>query len=163
MIRIGQGYDIHPFADGRRLVLGGVGFDHPRGLAGHSDADCLVHAIMDALLGAAGLPDIGHHFPPGDPAWKDADSIAMLRMVGERIDHAGWAVGNLDATVVAEEPKIAPHLSRMKARIAGALMIDPSAVGIKATTSERLGALGRGEGIACLAVALLSRKGNDAP
>lgn len=161
MIRIGQGYDIHPFAAGRRLVLGGVAFDHPLGLAGHSDADCLVHAIMDALLGAAGLPDIGHLFPPGDPAFKDADSVELLRAVGRRIDAEGYAAGNVDATVIAESPKIASAVPRMKERIAGALGIDPCAVGIKATTNERLGALGRGEGIACLAVALLFRKGTD--
>ena len=163
MIRVGIGYDIHRFAEGRPLVLGGVGIDHPRGLDGHSDADALVHAVMDALLGAAGLPDIGHFFPPGDPAFKGADSIALLRAVGERVARKGFAVGNVDATVVAEAPRIRPHVGRMKARLAGALGIDPAAVGVKATTNERLGALGRAEGIACLAVALLESRPAAAP
>ena len=157
--RVGTGYDIHRFAAGRRLVLGGVAIPHDRGLDGHSDADALVHAVMDAILGAAGLPDIGHLFPPDDPAYLGADSLALLARVVAAAAGRGYAVVNVDATVIAEAPKIAPHVPLMKERLAAVLGVDADAVGVKATTNERLGALGSGEGLAAHAVALLARKG----
>lgn len=157
MIRTGLGFDVHPFAEGRRLVLGGVEIEHPRGLAGHSDADVLCHAIADALLGAAALGDIGHHFPPDDPRWKDADSRDVLRTVAGRLGEAGWEIVNVDSTVLAEAPRIAPHVDAMRSQIAAALSIAPGAVGVKATTLEGLGAIGRGEGIAAMAVATIRR------
>jgi 2-C-methyl-D-erythritol 2,4-cyclodiphosphate synthase len=144
---------------GRRLVLGGVEIPAPRGLAGHSDADVLVHAMMDALLGAAGLGDIGTHFPPGDPAYRGADSLALLTRVGALIASAGWRPAHLDSTVIAEAPRLAPHIAEMRHRIAGALHVAESAVSIKATTAEGLGALGRGEGIAAYALATLVAAG----
>ncbi len=155
MIRIGQGYDVHQFAEDRRLVLGGVEIPHSRGLDGHSDADVLLHAIMDALLGAAGLPDIGHFFPNTDDRWRDADSRALLREVGSNIRQHSWSVGNIDATVIAEEPKVSPHIAAMKSAIAEDLALSTDRIGIKATTNETMGFIGRGEGIAALAVALL--------
>jgi 2-C-methyl-D-erythritol 2,4-cyclodiphosphate synthase len=155
VVRTGLGFDVHPFAEGRRLVLGGVQIDHPRGLAGYSDADVLCHAIADALLGAAALGDIGHHFPPDDPRWKDADSREVLRVVAARVREAGWEIVNVDATVLAEEPRIAPHADMMKSEIAGALSIGPGEVGVKATTMEGLGFVGRREGIAAMAVATI--------
>ncbi len=157
-LRIGQGYDIHPFALGRRLVLGGVEIAHDRGLDGHSDADVLVHAVADAVLGAAGLGDIGVHFPPSDEHWRGASSLALLERVAGFAREAGWSVVNVDATVIAERPRLLPHVPAMKTRIASALAIDAGAVGVKATTNEQLGALGREEGIAALAVALLRRE-----
>ena len=152
--RIGQGWDIHPFSpDPRRpLVLGGVTVPEGPGLAGHSDADALAHACADAVLGAAGLGDLGDHFPDTDPAWSGADSLALLAEVVRLAAVAGWAVVNIDATVIAERPKLGPLRPRMAERL-GAVVAAP--VSVKATTSEGLGALGRGEGIACLAVALL--------
>lgn len=156
-LRIGQGYDIHPLAVGRRLVLGGVEIAHDRGLDGHSDADVLVHAVADAVLGAAGLGDIGRFFPPSDERWRDASSLDLLERAAGFAREAGWHVVNVDATVVAEKPRIMPHVAAMKAYIAAALAIDADAVGVKATTNEQLGALGREEGIAALAVALLRR------
>jgi len=153
--RIGFGYDIHPLVVGRRLVLGGVEIPSPRGLDGHSDADVLLHALCDALLGAAGLPDIGNLFPNTDPAYKDISSLHLLRRVWERLRAAGYAVGNVDLTLIAEAPKIAPHVPQMRALIAEALHIQPARVGIKATTNEGLGSLGRGEGIAAHAVAAI--------
>ncbi len=156
-LRIGQGYDVHRLVEGRRLVLGGVEIPFERGLAGHSDADVLLHALGDALLGAAGEGDLGEHFPPDDPRWKDADSGDLLRRILERIAGAGWRVVNCDLTLLAERPKIAPHRAAIRARIAALLGIETGAVGLKATTHEGLGALGRGEGIAAHAVVLLAR------
>lgn len=153
--RIGFGYDIHPLVEGRKLFLGGIEVPSPRGLDGHSDADVLLHALCDALLGAAGLPDIGHLFPNTDPAYKGASSLLLLAEVVRRVQEAGYAVGNADMTLIAEAPKIAPYIAEMRAAIADALRIQPSQVGIKATTNEGLGSLGRGEGIAAHAVALL--------
>ncbi len=153
--RIGFGYDIHPLAVGRKLFLGGVEIPSPRGLDGHSDADVLLHALCDALLGAAGLPDIGHLFPNTDPAYKGASSLSLLAEVVRRVQEAGYAVGNADMTLIAEAPKIAPYIAGMQAVIAECLLVDPAQVGIKATTNEGLGSLGRGEGIAAHAVALL--------
>ena len=156
--RIGQGFDAHRFAEGRRLVLGGVEIAHPRGLAGHSDADALAHAICDALLGAAALGDIGRHFPDSDPVFKGADSMALLARVGEMLAAAGWEPVNIDATVLAEAPRIAPHAEAMRARIGAALGLPAARVGIKATTTERLGFTGREEGIAAMATALIQKK-----
>lgn len=155
MYRIGYGYDIHRLGEARALILGGVQLDYPRGLVGHSDADVLIHAIMDALLGAAGLGDIGQYFPPADPAYLNADSRALLREVFQIISKAGFEVGNVDAVVVAEEPKISPHVATMKANVASDLGISVERVGIKATTNEGLGTEGRREGISASAVALL--------
>lgn len=156
-IRVGTGYDVHSFAEGRPLILGGVSFDHPRGLAGHSDADVLLHAIADALLGAAGLGDIGLHFPPGDPQYAGIDSTILLERVAELLRTDGWSIVNVDSTVIAERPKINPSVPAMRVRIAAALGIEPDRVGVKATTNERLGFVGREEGIAALAVALIRR------
>ncbi len=153
--RIGFGYDIHPFIVGRKLMLGGVEIPSPRGLDGHSDADVLLHALCDALLGAAGLPDIGNLFPNTDPAYKGISSLELLRQVCARTVAAGYQVGNVDLTLIAEAPKIAPHVPQMRALIAEALRIEPARVGIKATTNEGLGSLGRGEGIAAHAVAAI--------
>lgn len=155
--RIGFGYDVHRFAPGRRLVLGGVEIPFAKGLEGHSDADVLVHALMDAILGAAGLPDIGHFFPNTDDHWKGADSRVMLREVRTRIEADSWRIGNLDATVVAEAPRVAPHIALMKDRLGADLGIDVSRLGIKATTNEAMGFVGREEGITAYAVALLVR------
>jgi len=154
--RIGFGYDIHPLIAGRPLMLGGVEIPSPRGLDGHSDADVLLHALCDALLGAAGLPDIGNLFPNTDPAYKGISSLELLRQVQGRVGAAGYSVGNVDLTLIAEAPKIAPHVPQMRALIAECLRIEPARVGIKATTNEGLGALGRGEGIAAHAVAALA-------
>jgi 2-C-methyl-D-erythritol 2,4-cyclodiphosphate synthase len=156
-VRIGQGYDIHRFAEGRRLVLGGIEIPHPRGLEGHSDADVLLHALGDALLGAAALGDLGTHFPPSDPQWKGADSGDLLRRIVAEVKNEGWLVSNCDLTVIAEEPRLLPHRERIRSKIAALLGVAPGAVGLKATTNEHLGALGRGEGIAALAVVLLRR------
>ena len=154
---VGTGYDVHPFAAGRRLVLGGVEIPSELGLLGHSDADVLLHALCDALLGAAGLPDIGHFYPSGDPRWKDADSRNLLRDVAARLRDLGWFVGNVDCVVIAEKPRVYPHVALMKERIGVDLGIEPTRVGIKATTNEKLGFVGRGEGIAALATALIYR------
>lgn len=153
--RTGIGYDAHRFAANRRLVLGGVAIDHDRGLAGHSDADVLLHAVADALLGAAALGDIGQHFPPTDERFRDADSQELLREVVRLVRAAGWAPSNVDATLIAEAPRIAPHVPLMRERIAAALGIATDAVGVKATTNEGMGAIGRGEGVAVLATATL--------
>ena len=155
MLRIGHGYDIHRTVPGRPLVLGGVRFDCDFGLDGHSDADCLTHAICDALLGAAGLPDIGHSFPNTDPAWKNADSQLLLRQVVGELKKRGFATVNLDATLVAERPKIAPQLAAMKAALASATGLPMGAVGLKATTNEGCDDIGRGLAIAAHAVALI--------
>ena len=154
-IRIGNGFDVHALASGRKLVLGGVTIPHERGLDGHSDADALLHAIIDAVLGALALGDIGAHFPDTDPRWKDADSRILLRHVGGLATAQGFAVENLDTTVIAQAPKLAPHVSQMRANIAADLGCNVAQVSVKATTTERLGFAGRGEGIAALATVLL--------
>src|SRR4051812_6033367 len=154
-MRIGHGYDVHPFEEGRRLVLGGVAFEGETGLAGHSDGDALTHAVIDALLGAAAMGDIGTHFPSSDASLRGADSIELLRRVVAQIGDAGYAVGNVDATVVAQKPRMAPRVPEMRARLAGALGVDISRVSVKATTTDGLGAMGRAEGMAAQAVALL--------
>ncbi len=157
MFRIGHGYDIHRTVPGRPLVLGGVRFECDFGLDGHSDADCLTHAICDALLGAAGLPDIGHFFPNTDPAWKNADSQLLLRAVVAELNQAGFTPVNLDATLIAERPKIAPHLAAMKAALAASAGLPVNAVGLKATTNEGSDDIGRGLAIAAHAVALIRK------
>ena len=154
-VRSGIGWDSHRLEAGRRLILGGVELEHDHGLVGHSDADVLTHAVMDALLGAAGLGDIGEHFPDTDERWRDADSIALLRHVATLIQDAGLKVVNVDATVVLEQPKVSPHKPAMRARLADALGLDEDRVNVKATTGEGLGFVGRGEGAAALAVAAL--------
>ena len=154
-VRIGNGFDVHAFAAGRPLVLGGVVVPHERGLAGHSDADVLLHAIADAILGALALGDIGVHFPDSDTRWKGADSRVLLRHVMGLAQERGYAVGNVDATVVAQAPRLRPHVDAMRGHIAADLGCDPSAVSVKATTTERLGFAGREEGIAALASVLL--------
>jgi 2-C-methyl-D-erythritol 2,4-cyclodiphosphate synthase len=154
-MRIGNGFDVHAFAAGRRLVLGGVVIPFDRGLAGHSDADVLLHAVADAIIGALALGDIGVHFPDTDPRWKGADSRMLLRHVMSLARERGYAIGNVDATVVAEAPRLRPHVDAMRANIAADLGCDPSAVSVKATTTERLGFTGREEGIAALASVLL--------
>jgi len=154
--RIGQGFDVHAFAEGDHVMLGGVRIPHDRGLAAHSDGDVALHALCDALLGAAALGDIGRHFPPGDARWKDADSRDLLAGVKRLLDQAGWRVGNADLTVVCERPRIGPHVDAMRGVIAGILDIGVGAVSVKATTTEKLGFCGRGEGIAALAVVLVS-------
>lgn len=154
-IRVGQGFDVHALVPGRRLVLGGVEIPHERGLLGHSDADVLLHAITDAILGAAGLGDIGRLFPDTDAQFKDADSRVLLRQAVQRAGQAGWKVGNVDATVIAERPKIGPHVQAMRACIAADCGIDAGAVSVKGKTSEKLGYAGRGEGVAAQAVVLL--------
>jgi 2-C-methyl-D-erythritol 2,4-cyclodiphosphate synthase len=155
--RVGTGHDIHRFEAGRPLVLGGVRVPYGWGLAGHSDADVLTHAIMDALLGALALGDIGRHFPDTDPQWKNADSLALLARVVEMIGEQGWQVGNLDAILLAEAPRLAPHLPAMRERLASALGVEADRVSVKAGTHERMGSIGRGEGIAATAVVLLER------
>jgi len=153
--RIGQGFDVHPLVPGRRLVIGGVDIPFAQGLHGHSDADVLLHAITDAILGAAGLGDIGRHFPDSDARWQGADSRMLLREAMAGVRQSGWRVGNVDATVVAQAPRIAPHVDAMRALIAADLGIAAACVNIKGKTTERLGFTGRGEGIAAQAVALL--------
>ena len=154
-VRIGHGADVHAFADGRRLVLGGVEVPHTRGLAGHSDADVLSHAIGNAALGAAGLGDLGRHFPDTDAAWKDASSLDLLVRVRERVRAAGWRIAQVDATVLAQAPRLGPFLPEMAARLARALDLPEGCVNVKAVTTERLGFIGREEGIEAQAVALL--------
>ena len=155
--RIGQGYDVHALTPGRKLILGGVEIPYPRGLLGHSDADALLHAITDALLGAAGLGDIGGMFPDTSSQWEGADSRTLLRGAMAAVREAGWRVGNVDATIIAQAPRIAPHVAAMRANIAADLGIDPGAVNVKGKTNERLGFEGRGEGIAAQAAVLLQR------
>lgn len=156
-MRVGQGYDVHALVPGRKLILGGVTIPHPMGLQGHSDADALLHAITDAVLGAAGLGDIGHMFPDSDAQWAGADSRMLLRGAVAAVRAAGWCVGNVDCTVIAQAPRIAPHVKAMRANIASDLGIAPERVNVKGKTTERLGFAGRGEGIAAEAVALLLR------
>ena len=158
-MRIGQGFDVHALVAGRKLVIGGVEIPHDKGLEGHSDADVLLHAICDALLGAAALGDIGRHFPDTDARYRGADSRGLLREVARRVGAAGYRVVNVDATVIAQAPKLAPHMPAMVERIAADLGVAREAVNVKATTSEGLGYTGRGEGIAALAVALIDDKG----
>lgn len=157
--RIGQGYDCHALVPGRRLIVGGVAIPHAAGLLGHSDADVLLHAITDAILGAAGLGDIGRHFPDTDSRFAGADSRALLREARNRTHAAGYAIGNVDATVIAQAPKMAPHIASMVANLAADLDVTPAQVNVKAKTNEKLGYLGRGEGIAAEAVVLLYRAG----
>ncbi len=156
-MRIGNGFDVHAFVTGRRLVLGGVTIAHERGLDGHSDADVLLHAVCDALLGALALGDIGMHFPDTDARWKDADSRTLLRHVASLASEKGWRIGNLDVTVIAQAPKLAPHVPAMRANLAADLACDVADVSVKATTTERLGFAGRGEGLAAWATVLLVR------
>ncbi len=153
MNRVGIGYDVHQFKEGRKLVVGGVHIPHDKGLDGHSDADVLAHAIADALLGAIGEADIGKHFPVNDPRWDGIDSMVILEQVAKLVRRDGANIVNVDSTIIAQEPKMAPHIATMKARIADALHIRPYQVGIKATTNEHMGFIGRGEGIAAMAVA----------
>ena len=154
-IRIGNGYDIHRLVPDRALILGGVKLEHSLGLLGHSDADVLTHAIMDAMLGALSLGDIGHYFPPTDPKWKGADSLQLLEQVDQLIRDRGWQIGNIDSVIVAERPKLKPHIEKMRDRLSSVLKLQPDQVGIKATTNETLDATGREEGIAAYAVVLL--------
>lgn len=156
--RVGTGFDVHRFADGRRLILGGVEIPCERGLLGHSDADVLAHAIIDAVFGAAALPDIGRAFPDNDPAYKDANSMALLKTAVQTAEKAGFAIGNIDATVIAQAPKLAPYIEAMRENIASACGADLSAVSVKATTTEKLGFTGRGEGIAAEAAVVLARR-----
>jgi 2-C-methyl-D-erythritol 2,4-cyclodiphosphate synthase len=153
MVHVGLGYDIHALVAGRKLVLGGVEIPHPLGLDGHSDADALSHAITDAVLGALGEVDIGHFFPNSDPRWRGAPSRLFLEEAARQVRARGGRIVNVDATVLAEAPKLSPHIAAMKANIAAALGLEPRRVGVKATTNERLGSIGRGEGIAAMAVA----------
>lgn len=156
-LRVGHGYDVHRLTEGRALILGGVTVPFDRGLLGHSDADVLTHAVMDALLGAAALGDIGKLFPDSDAAYAGADSIALLERVTALLREHGWQVGNVDATVVAQAPKLAPYIPEMRRRLAGAMGLDVDCVSVKATTEERLGFTGSGEGMAAHAVALIER------
>ncbi|MFC7365947.1 MULTISPECIES: 2-C-methyl-D-erythritol 2,4-cyclodiphosphate synthase [Bhargavaea] len=157
MIRIGQGFDVHEFAEGRPLIIGGVTIPHERGLIGHSDADVLLHTVTDAALGAIGGGDIGHHFPDTDEAFKDADSAVLLERVWADVKAQGWKLGNVDCTIMAQRPKMAPHIDKIRTRIAELLHADVSQVNVKATTTEKLGFVGREEGIAALAVILLEK------
>ncbi len=153
--RIGTGYDVHRLTEGRKLILGGVDIPWEKGLLGHSDADVLIHAVMDAMLGAACLGDIGKHFPDTDPAYKGISSIRLLEKVTERLAEEGWEIGNVDATILAQKPKLAPHIDEMRANMAKAMNTDPSRVSVKATTEEGLGFTGAEQGIAVQAVCLL--------
>jgi 2-C-methyl-D-erythritol 2,4-cyclodiphosphate synthase len=153
MVHVGIGYDVHALVSGRRLILGGVEIPHPKGLEGHSDADALLHAICDAILGAMGEADIGHFFPNSDPRWKDAPSRIFLEEAARQVQSRRGRIVNVDATVLAQAPKIYPHITQMKANVAAALQVNPRQVGIKATTNESLGFIGREEGIAAMAVA----------
>ena len=156
-LRIGHGYDVHRLVEGRRLILGGVDIPYDKGLLGHSDADVLLHAISDALLGAAALGDIGKHFPDTDAAYKNADSLILLARVNEIIKSAGYRVSNVDATVIAQAPKLAPHIEQMRKNIASALGADLDDISVKATTEERLGFTGSGEGISAHAVCIIEK------
>ena len=156
-LRIGNGYDIHRLAPNRKLILGGIDIPHSLGLLGHSDADALTHAIMDAMLGALSLGDIGLYFPPSDPQWAGADSQKLLAQVNQLIAERNWEIGNIDSVVIAEQPKLKPHIANMRDRLSTTLNIAPEQIGIKATTHEKLGPLGKEEGIAAYAVVLLQR------
>ena len=154
-IRIGNGYDIHRLVSDRPLILGGVKIPHELGLLGHSDADVLTHAIMDAMLGALSLGDIGHYFPPTDPKWAGADSLVLLAQVNQLVKDKGWQVNNIDSVIVAERPKLKPHILTMRDRLASVLQVNPDQIAVKATTNEKLGPEGREEGISVYAVTLL--------
>ena len=154
-MRIGHGYDVHKLVEGRDLILGGVKIDHHLGLLGHSDADVLLHAVSDALLGAAGMGDIGKHFPDTDPQYKGADSLELLRIVAQKVQTAGYRVSNIDVTMIAQRPKLRPHIEKMEANIAAAVGVDVSRINVKATTEEHLGFTGSEQGMACHAVCLL--------
>jgi 2-C-methyl-D-erythritol 2,4-cyclodiphosphate synthase len=154
-MRIGHGYDVHRLVEGRDLILGGVKIPHSVGLLGHSDADVLLHAVSDALLGAAGLGDIGKHFPDTDPQYKGADSLELLRIVGEKVTQAGYRISNIDVTMIAQAPKLRPYIEQMERNIADAVGVTAGQVNVKATTEERLGFTGSGEGMSCHAVCLL--------
>lgn len=154
-MRIGHGYDVHKLVEGRDLILGGVKIDYEKGLLGHSDADVLLHAVSDALLGAAGLGDIGHHFPDTDPKYKGADSLELLREVYRKISEKGFRVGNIDVTMIAQKPKLKDFIPQMQENIAAAVNVSPDRVNVKATTEEKLGFTGTGEGMSCHAVCLL--------
>ncbi len=156
-MRIGYGYDVHKLVEGRKLILGGVLIEHDKGLLGHSDADVLVHAIMDALLGAAALGDIGKHFPPSDNTFKDIDSMILLKRVYDLITEKGYTVGNIDSVITAQKPKMLPHIQKMRENIAGVLHTDIENINIKATTTEKLGFEGREEGISATAVCILKK------
>ncbi|MCL2924545.1 MAG: 2-C-methyl-D-erythritol 2,4-cyclodiphosphate synthase [Trichodesmium sp. MAG_R04] len=156
-LRIGNGYDIHKLGPERPLILGGIKIDHEMGLIGHSDADVLTHAIMDAMLGALSLRDIGYYFPPSDPQWAGADSIDLLKRVNDLVKGACWQISNIDSVVVAERPKLKPHIEKMRSRLATTLELETDQVSIKATTNEKLGPVGREEGIAAYAVVLLQK------
>ena len=156
-MRIGHGYDVHRLEEGRPLILGGVDIPYGFGLLGHSDADVLLHAVSDALLGAAGLRDIGYHFPDTDPTYKGADSLELLKIVGQKVAAKGYRVSNIDVTMIAQAPKLKPYILAMRDNIASALGLDPDRVNVKATTEEHLGFTGRGEGIAAHAVVLIER------
>ncbi|MBS5548223.1 MAG: 2-C-methyl-D-erythritol 2,4-cyclodiphosphate synthase [Oscillospiraceae bacterium] len=158
-MRIGHGYDVHRLVEGRKLILGGVEVPHTLGLLGHSDADVLTHAVMDALLGAAALGDIGRHFPDTDPAYAGADSLKLLDHVVELLEKKGYQVGNVDATILAQKPKLAPYIEKMRDNLAARMKVEPDQVNVKATTEEKLGFTGAEEGIAAHAVALLFLKG----
>ena len=158
-MRIGHGYDVHRLVEGRRLILGGVEIPFEKGLLGHSDADVLAHAVMDALLGAAALGDIGKLFPDNDPAYEGADSLVLLKRVTEALNEKGYKIGNVDATVLAQRPKLAPHIPLMRERLAAAMGVDSGRVSVKATTEEGLGFTGTGEGVAAHAVALIEGQG----
>ena len=158
-MRIGHGYDVHRLVEGRDLILGGVKIEYEKGLLGHSDADVLLHAVSDALLGAAGLGDIGRHFPDTDPKYKGADSLELLRQVAGKIAAAGYRVGNVDVTMIAQRPRLKDFIPRMETNIASALNVDPGRINVKATTEERLGFTGSGEGMSCHAVCLLEEIG----
>ena len=157
-MRIGHGYDVHRLVEGRDLILGGVKIEYERGLLGHSDADVLLHAISDALLGAAALGDIGKHFPDSDEKYKGADSLKLLSEVGKILENAGYTLGNVDATVIAQKPRLAPHILKMRENIAAALDCELDRISVKATTEEKLGFTGNGEGIAAHAVCLIKNK-----
>lgn len=157
MLRIGQGYDVHKLVEGRKLIIGGVDIPHEKGLLGHSDADVLIHAIMDALLGALGLGDIGSHFPDTKEEFKDMDSRVLLRRVNELLKNSGYALNNMDAVIIAQSPKMAPHIEKMKENLASDLEIDPGLINIKASTTESLGFVGRKEGIQAQAIVLIGR------
>ena len=158
MVRIGHGLDVHQLVEGRKCIIGGVEIPHEKGLLGHSDADVLLHAICDALLGAAGLGDIGRHFPDTDAQYKGADSRALLRQVIALLKASGYAVGNIDATIIAQAPKMAPHIQQMSTNIAADCGVEVSRINVKATTTEKLGFTGRGEGIAAEAVCLINQR-----
>lgn len=156
-IRVGNGYDIHQLGEGRPLIIGGVNIPHHLGLVGHSDADVLTHGIMDAMLGALSLGDIGHYFPPSDPKWANADSIELLKAVKAMMDDQGWSIGNIDAVVIAEKPKLKPHLKAMRDRLSQTLELNLDQVSIKATTNEKMDAVGAEKAIASYAVVLLCK------